>query len=158
MKEESLFAKCARCLQSHGLTRAWLDRAAVTCEILMLTLVMGWTEIDDPIIVGLFGTCGLVLVNGTAFDAGGVIVGWDQGAMGMEVGEVRRLLARLRAEPRDALVALSNKKYRAVVAALPPATAPDDEEAWGRLCGDVLVFHAARLVLAGTPLPLRARG
>jgi hypothetical protein len=70
-------------------------------------------------------------------------------------GEVRRLLARLRAEPRDALVALSNKKYRAVVAGLPPATAPDDEEAWGRLCGDVLVFHAARLVLAGTPLPLR---
>jgi hypothetical protein len=70
-------------------------------------------------------------------------------------GEVRRLLARLRAEPRDALVALSNAKYRAVAAGLPPATAPDDE-AWGRLCGDVLVFHCARLVLAGTPLPLRA--
>ena len=71
-------------------------------------------------------------------------------------GEVRRLLARLRAEPRGALVALSNAKYRAVAAGLPPATAPDDEEAWGRLCGDVLVFHCARLVLAGTPLPLRA--
>ena len=46
---------------------AWLDRAAVTCEILMLTLVMGWTEIDDPITLSVFCMCGLVLVNGTVF-------------------------------------------------------------------------------------------
>ena len=67
VKEESLSAKCARWLESHGLTRAWLDRAAVKCEILMLTLVMGCTEIDDPVTLGVFGTCGLVLVNGTVF-------------------------------------------------------------------------------------------
>lgn len=64
--------------------------------------------------------------------------------------ELNRLIQRIQGETRDAQIALSNDKFRRCVA---PCPAQDDEEAFERFCGDVLVFYAARYVLHGTPIP-----
>ena len=44
-----------------------LERFALRCEIVFVTLVMGLTEVNDPVTLTVFAVCGLVLVNGTVF-------------------------------------------------------------------------------------------
>ena len=74
-------------------------------------------------------------------------------------GEVQRLVRRMRAEPRDNLVRVSNQKYSGCVAA-PVQELSDHKEnedlrfQWERFCGDVVVFHCARWVLDGSGIPV----
>ena len=69
--------------------------------------------------------------------------------------QMRSLITRLRAEPKESLVERSNRLYRAGlladVAALEAAT---DQEPWERYCGDVLVFYAIRYVLDERGIPI----
>lgn len=77
--------------------------------------------------------------------------------------EVRRLVARLRAEPRATVISLSNARYRRGLEcqweeteARAQHAGEEGREAWARACGDVLVFYCARFVLDGRALPCRA--
>ena len=72
-------------------------------------------------------------------------------------GEVRRIVERMRREPHAELTRISNLKYRAVLQATPSSVVGLERvggEPWTRLCGDIVVFHCARWVMNGSPIPL----
>ena len=76
---------------------------------------------------------------------------------------VRRLVQRMRADKTESVKELSNAVFRrSVVADVETMEArsrakdatEDEKEAWGRFCGDVIVFYATRVVLDGRAVPV----
>lgn len=69
--------------------------------------------------------------------------------------EMRRMVQRLRAESKEELVSMSNRRFRDCISANATEMEERGGEEWGRFCGDVLVFYAIRYVLDGVGVPIR---
>ena len=62
--------------------------------------------------------------------------------------EVYRMVQRLKGEPKEKCIALSNEKFKKCV-----AYSVDDTEGMEAFCGDVIVFYCCRVVLDGRGIP-----
>ena len=71
--------------------------------------------------------------------------------VGATRGQLRALVARLRAAPRADAEAQANRAFHAAHGAL---ARPAGEASWEALCADVLAYHCARHVLDGAAVPL----